>query len=456
MATPSLRRRIAVRLSLTLAIALVAGYGLLWWEFDSTRGVLRHQMLSDWARSLAECLSVDANGRVILRLPPEMAKAYAQSGGEHIFAIRDESGARLFGAGGSAAPAPAVVPEDGVFYRHDPDGPGPLNYFGIAEAVTVGNHHLTVQVEHRAADYQVLMQSVADEFFEDGAWMGLPFLLLVVGVGVVSIHSSLRPLRDLTRALASIGPAATEIRLPEAEVPIELRPLIRGINNALGRLEEGMRIQQQFTADAAHELRTPLAVLAAHLDSLPDQETAAALRRDVEGVSRLVGQMLRATQLESLVIEADRTSDLNRSAEEVATWLAPVAIRDGRSIEVSAAPAPVKVRGNCEAIFHAVRNLVENGLTYTPPGTAVVISVETAPPAICVRDYGPGVPVADRHRIFQRFSRLSRNVNGAGLGGAGLGLAIVRQTMEAHGGTVSVEDAEGGGAVFRLRFPAVG
>jgi signal transduction histidine kinase len=275
--------------------------------------------------------------------------------------------------------------------------------------------------------------------------------LLLLAVSTATIRSSLVPLRELSAQAESIGPAASDVRLPEADVPRELLPLVRAINRAFDRLEDGFRAQREFTADAAHELRTPLAVLGAHIDTLPCRDSAVALRKDLDGMARLVGQLLRVAQVESLAIATDQKADLAVIATDVASWLAPMAIKDGRSIEVAAPSEPVQVHGNGEAIFHAVRNLAENALAHTPRGTAVTIAVDTATATISVRDHGPGVPAAQRERIFQRFARLSR-----GGAGAGLGLAIVKRTMETHGGTVSVADADGGGALFALSFPTGG
>ncbi len=449
MAAPSLLHRVVLRLSLTLVAATAVAYGWLTWEFETTSGLLRNRALADWAHSIADGLDQAPDGGVTLTLPPEMSRAYTASHGEHHYSVRDETGRVLFSSG-QTAPPPAVVPDglDGVFYVHDPDGPGPLNYFGVALARQVGDHHLVVQVEHRAKDYEVLMQSVAEEFFEDGGWLGLPFLLLLLGVSTATIRSSLAPLTELSRKAEAIGPAATDVRLPEAGVPRELLPLVRAVNRAFDRLEDGFRAQREFTADAAHELRTPLAILGAHIDTLPNRAEAVALRKDLDGMTRLVVQLLRVAQVESLAVAADHHIDLTAIATEVASWLAPMAVKDGRSIEVAAPSEPVMVQGVGEALFHAVRNLAENALAHTPRGTAVTIAVGAAPPIVSVRDHGPGVPLAQRERIFQRFARLSRS----GVG-AGLGLAIVKRTMETHGGAVSVADADGGGALFTLHFP---
>ncbi|MBX9634017.1 MAG: hypothetical protein K2X44_03465, partial [Magnetospirillum sp.] len=259
----------------------------------------------------------------------------------------------------------------------------------------------------------------------------------------------LAPLRTLSRQAEGIGPNTTDLRLPCTDVPREVMPLVFAVNNALERLEEGFRLQRDFTADAAHELRTPLAVLTAHIDTLPDRSVAAALRRDLDGMTRLVEQLLRVARVEALVVAPSDHADLAAIARDVAAYLAPTAIHANRMIEVDAPEDEVLVHGQADALFHAVRNLVDNALRHTPSGTTVTLTVSDHPPCLRVSDQGPGIPAELRSVVFQRFWRSDRRTSGAGLG-----LAIVQRTMRAHGGEVVIEDAEGGGAQFRIDFPA--
>lgn len=448
---PSLMGRIVLRLSLATLAAIVCAYGWLWLVFQNTTGTLRDQSLIEAARTIALALAPTADGEVGLGLAPQVLAAYGESGHVHGFAVRDrDTGRTLYAAGAEAGPVPAHVDddEDGSLYQYDPDGPGPQSYFGEAFPVRVGDRRLVVQVVRLGSDYQGLVETVVGDFFEDGGWLAAPFLLLLLGVSILTIRGAVAPLRALSRQAETIGPNATDIRLPCQGVPREILPLVQAVNNALERLEEGFRVQREFTADAAHELRTPLAVLTAHIDTLKDQQVAGSLRRDLAGMTHLVEQLLRVARVEALSVAPTDQADLGELARDVAAYLAPMAIRSGRTIEVDAPDAPVTVRGQPDALFHAVRNLVDNALRHTPVGTAVVLSVAAAPPTLAVRDHGPGIPAERRPDIFKRFWRSDRRT-----AGAGLGLAIVLRTMQAHGGSVAVEDAADGGARFRLVFP---
>lgn len=450
---PSLLARIVLRLSLTSLFAIFCAYGWLWWEFQSTTGVLRDKSLIDTARAIALALKPDANGKITLDLQPKMRDAFTNRKGGHGFAVRDVTdGNMLFVGGATVGPLPAVVQnsEDGSLYQYNPDGPGPTTYFGEALPVTVGGRPLVIQVVARSSNYEDVLETVLADFFEDGGWMAGPFLLVLLGVSILTVRGTLSPLRRLSHRVEAIGPSTTDVRLPLAGLPREILPLVNAVNSAFDRLDEGYRLQREFTGDAAHELRTPLAVLTAHVDILEDQEAAKALRMDLEAMTHLVDQLLRVARAEALVVESGDQADLAAIARDVAAYLAPMAIRDGRMLEVDAPEREVWVRGRQESLFHAVRNLVDNALRHTPAGTTVTVGVTESPPQITVRDWGPGVPPDRRDAIFRRFWRSDRRVSGAGLG-----LAIVQRTMDAHGGQAVYEDAEGGGALFRLIFPAV-
>ncbi|MBV9775539.1 MAG: HAMP domain-containing histidine kinase [Acetobacteraceae bacterium] len=164
-------------------------------------------------------------------------------------------------------------------------------------------------------------------------------------------------------------------------------------------------------------------------------------------MTRIVNQLIDVAESDTLTIKPGEVTDLWSVSAEVASFMAPVALAQAKSIAVTGTSQPVWVEGNGSALFQAVRNLVENAITHTDPETTVNIKV-CAEGSVVVTDRGPGVPVEQRELIFQRFWRGDRRRPGS----AGLGLSIVARIAKAHGGTITVTDAPERGASFTLRL----
>ena len=430
-----------------MLIAGLSSFGWLYLKAKWTDITLREQTLFDQARVIAGYLKSDGNNSITLNLPPRLAEAYSSPESEYHYAVRDENGQYLFDSGTAVSALPALSRTHRKLYDYDPDGPGPLRVFGAALRTEVGQRTIFVQVEQKTHDPDYLRMAVVDEFITDGGWLVIPFLLVLLGVSIWIVKRALAPITRISALAESIGPMSANIRLSVDRVALEILPLVHSVNAAIDRLDQGLQRQREFNANAAHQLRTPLSVLMAYVDTLKEPDVANRLRTDVAHMSRIVSQLLLAAQLETFSINLDEIVDLNDAAAEIAGNLAPLALASGKSMELVRNNEPVAIRTNTFAVRAALGNLIENAIKHTPAGTSVRLRV-TDRPSIEVMDCGLGIPFEQRMKVFERYWRGDR-----GSSGAGLGLAIVDQIMKALQGSVSVGEATGGGALFTLIFP---
>jgi signal transduction histidine kinase len=257
------------------------------------------------------------------------------------------------------------------------------------------------------------------------------------------------------RTLAGLGLAAAQAekidvdgrgaRLPLEAVPSEIVPLVSAVNDALRRLDEGYERHQRFLVDAAHELRTPIAILQTRLESLSLGPDAGRVLEDVARLSTLADQLL---DLQRVNQQVDRFSsvDIVAIGRKVAADLAPLAIAADYEISFESALEQVYVRGDQGSLERALTNLIQNAIQYG--GRKGVIAVRVDQPAtISVTDDGPGIPSTDRERVFEPFYRL----HGRGRG-AGLGLNLVQEIVRRHDGEVAISEGPTGGACVRMMF----
>jgi signal transduction histidine kinase len=440
--------RLSTRLALRLAAVMVAAIALaaaaVAWRTIATIRELDDTALQNQARAIAMHLGAGPDGALRLDLPPALEAAFQSSDGNNLYLICDPQNRPLAGSDpGQADLLLPFLPPPGAdgFFRAPPSDAHPHGMVGL---LTIARPWRIVVAQGREQS-EVLVDSLVQEFMVSALWLLVPIGLVTVAIAVFTIHRGLWPLRRTSAAAALVGPTRPGVRLPSARLPRELVPLVATVNRALDRLEQGLDSQRRFVGEAAHALRTPLAVLTARLDALPDGPETAALRHDADRMSRLVGQMLRMARLEGLPLDTSRAVDLHAAAVEAISALAPLGLAREVQLALTEGPRHERVEGNHAALVLALTNLIENALAHAPPNTTVEVEI-AAPATIRVLDRGPGVPEDQRAAIFERF----RRGGGERTEGAGLGLAIVAQIAAAHRGSVRVAGREGGGAVFIL------
>ncbi|TAG69010.1 MAG: HAMP domain-containing protein, partial [Burkholderiales bacterium] len=286
-------------------------------------------------------------------------------------------------------------------------------------------------------------------------------LLIAVYLAWYGLNYVVRPMRLLRAHLDSRS--VDDLRpLPEQLAPAELEPLVQSINGLMSRLQGAMHAQKRFIANAAHQLRTPLAAVRAQSELMHSSNDARrrelALTQLLETssrASRLANQLLSLARAESAATTSHTEQvELNALCESVAHDVLPQALDRDIDFEFVRAESEQTLMGDATLLGEMVRNLLDNAFKYTPRGKSVSLAVLPDPTRVVVEDAGVGIDAADYERVFAPFTRLTRfDEDGAhAIAGTGLGLAIVREVAMAHQASVEIDRSRWGGARFVVRF----
>lgn len=286
------------------------------------------------------------------------------------------------------------------------------------------------------------------EPYQDGVVLASFGLAVGALIWLVSAWS-LAPLSRASREAREAGPGHPGARISSARLPTEIQPLVDAVNGALERLEAAYAAERQFTAHAAHELRTPLAVLTLRLQRARAQGSALdwpGVERDLDQMTRLVRQLLDLARKQAGRGGQDmRPTNLSRIAREAAAAILPLVEAAGRELIVEL-PVSMTVRGRDGDLRDMVTNVLENALVHGQGAIRLSGGVQAGRAAIRVADEGAGVPAALQDEVFERFRKAQ-----SGSPGTGLGLAIVREVARSHGGSAAFEP--GPGCIVRVEMP---
>src|SRR5574338_300714 len=293
-------------------------------------------------------------------------------------------------------------------------------------------------------------------------WMLVPAAATSSAAAALSIDYAVRRTTRLLENIALRWNASSQASLAPIQaddVPLELAPFAAALNDLLARIRALLAREREFVANAAHQLRTPLTALRlglARAAKAPDLATARSTLEELdaatERTTRLIQQLLTLGRIDP---EARASlefvgTDLVALARQVGEAHMDMALAKGIDLALDTPPEPLPVPLHPELFAEALSNLLDNALHYTPRGGRVIIGFQQDPPGVRIADSGPGIPEAERERVFERFAR-GRQASGPG---AGLGLAIVREIAALHGAEVSIGTSPLGGAEALIRFPA--
>ncbi|WP_459615950.1 ATP-binding protein [Bordetella sp. 2513F-2] len=358
---------------------------------------------------------------------------------ETAYRVIDEEGRVILSSAGARTwpdDADASRPKPGSF-SYTVDG---MLVRGATEPIEHDGRTWFVQLTASNRIIDFLHQGFALPFIQLGIEVFSLILLFVFGIcAFITLKYSLKPLRQASESAAAISPRTLQARLRVDQMPSEIAPLVNSFNQVLERLEQGYRIQQEFLATAAHELKTPLTLIRSEIElAQVDEETRESLLRHTGHLARQVQQLLLLAEASEPLSYDFADVDVFDVARECTGYLERLAVSARVRLTVGGADTGARWRADRGALFTLLKNLLENAIQHAPPGTEV--HTEIRADSFSVRDHGPGV---DPEQLPLLFARFWRGPHRRDLG-AGLGLAICQEIAMAHGWTLSVHGAEPG------------
>ncbi|TKW61886.1 MAG: HAMP domain-containing histidine kinase [Blastochloris viridis] len=464
----SLLSGLVLRFALVLAVVM----GIVFWQIertlDATGDMAQDELLRRQAAEIVNSLSIDTNRktgditRMRVNLTPQSAAAYLERTQGYVYYIQDEAGKMLVQSDPMAAVwvQPALTARPSVPTLLDTearDGESSALYLLVQPVILPNGPIYVIVGQYRTID-DVLLQSAKSGLLPGLLMVLGPLCLLALVAAVALMRQSLRPVRTLAKAMSRVGREVRlghEAKVELENVPSEVKPVVHAFNEVLAEFAKSLSAQQALTADTAHQLKTPLAVMQARLEQLDDFKGRKELERDVLRMNRLVRQLLHYAVLAQHPATL-QAGDLGEDVRELTASMVPLARQAGVDLRFEAPDEKVMIQMDPLQLAEAVGNLIENAIRHSPKGDKKlsVVDVEVLEDGtVEVRDRGPGIPITDQAMVFTRFWQGPTNQSGESAhGGAGLGLAIVAEIMRQHGGSASVSSREGGGSVFTLEF----
>ncbi|WP_050480073.1 sensor histidine kinase [Herbaspirillum rhizosphaerae] len=446
-------KSLSFRLLTTAAIVLTCISGII---------VLAFALLLRWGPNMLVNLELSRNAERIVsglhfnaagmpdrvKLNQRMTAVYSVLQQDAVYRVLDQHGAVLMSSdSGATAYAPQGEDFDPGRSRFQIIGGA-----GVLQVITLPFTHedrqFYVQLMRSERMHRVIIDSDSEKTQKIVIAAAIVAMLMFSLIVVWTLHRALKPLRKASAAAEQIQVDNLSARLSLEGVPSELAPLFTAFNLALQRLDDGYRVQREFLATAAHELKTPLALIRGQIEldgGSGDGQDRSALLRDLDHMARQVHQLLHLAEASERQNYAMEEIDVKDIAAEAAAQLERLAQRRDVHVVGVANDELVMVAGDRGALFVLLRNLIENAIHHAPPGSAIDIDINRQ--GITVRDHGDGIAADAMPMLFKRFWRGAHRRDE----GAGLGLSICEEIVRTHGWTLRAENTMPG-ASFRITF----
>lgn len=375
---------------------------------------------------------------------------------EVVYTVSDSNGVKIAGNANLSRPLSYRKGKTGPLFSNGERNGVKTRMVSLVYPTPPGGKLLQLHLSETTNQRQTLIRGIF-------AYIVVPQLLLILISVVVVWHGLKRGLVPLERLRHEVAMRKRDdlSKLDETRAPVELRPLIDAVNNLLDRLKQAMQMQKRFIADAAHQLRTPLAGLKTQAELALREDDAELKRRTLE---YLLASAQRSTHLVNQLLALARNEpdgqgdyaftrlDLSQLAQECTAYWVPAALKKNIDLGFEGGAMQMPVYGDATSLTEMLGNLIDNAIRYTPPGGHVTVKVDHAhgTAALCVEDNGTGIEPQYRERVFERFYRIL----GSGQSGSGLGLAIVAEVAKRHGATIALSHGYGEkGTLVSVLFP---
>ncbi len=417
---------------------------------DQTAKLVTDRTLLSSARVIAEAVWVDEGGNVEVDIPPAALEMFDTGFGDQVYYQVITAWGNLV-SGFPDLPLPTVERSgQDVTFRDATVRALTLNHpvVGLPDSGAIS---VTVAVTHNS-QYALRKRLWLDDFTKQ-----FVLVLLAGAVTIIGLQRGLAPALRLRDAVRARGRERLDPLSP-AMVQTEFQPLVHALNDHMERVQNQMAAQRRFVSNAAHQLRTPLALMSTQAsvasrekDDASRDEALQALRSSIRHLSRLASQLLTLSRAEpGSRRPRNEVIDLAGAAKDIVAAHAEQALQRDIDLGVEVEER-VPIAGDGTMLREMLVNLVDNAIRYARSGGRVTVSVSRVGDfaVLDVEDDGPGIPAAEREQVFERFYR----VLGTEGDGSGLGLAIVREVVDGAGGTVVLSEADGGGLVVSVRLP---
>ncbi len=442
LTSKSLKRRLIAQLLLfQVGILFLFSVAFVAYLLQVSDGI----QLSDpeFADAAARAIERKADGNLVLNETEELTKI-KQHSTNFWFVARSEKGEIV--QTGNVPVVYAVMAQhlDRITFADIRDTQAPFTYLAVIRRASGPAGDFIV-----LGKGDVLSMTYAILFLSNLLMVPILILLAIVTIIVIPwiVSRAFSRLATIAKEAEAIDIDRRGYRLPATGIPSEVVPLVNAINGALHRLDEGHERHQRFILDAAHELRTPVAILQTRVEAIAEGPMRNRLLSDAGRIAALAEQLL---DLQRLDVTGDRFTsvDLVDICRNVAADMAPLAIAQGYELSLETTLHQLVIQGDAGALQRVVVNIVQNAIEHGNGKGNITIRIDR-PAVIEITDEGPGIPATERERIFEPFHRLQAHEHGAGLG-----LNLVQEIMRRHGGQVVATDNPQGGACFRLTFPS--